>query len=62
MSLYGVVVLMKRLKEQCEKLGMKSEIKLTKQGIKERDGMCVYSINFICRMLEEQDFEKRPKK
>ena len=54
-----VVVLMKRLKEQCEKLGMKSDIKINKTRHQRKGSECgVYSINFICRMLEEQDFEK----
>ena len=54
-----VVILMKRLKDQCEKLGIKGEIKINKTRHQRKGSECgVYSINFICRMLEEQNFDK----
>lgn len=54
-----VVVLMKRLKSQCEKLGIKGEIKVNKTRHQRKGSECgMYSINFICRMLEDGDFDK----
>jgi len=54
-----VVILMKRLKEQCEKLGMTSEININKVRHQRKGSECgVYSINFICKMLEGGDFNE----
>ena len=54
-----VVILMKRLKEQCQKLGIKeAEIKINNVRHQRKGSECgVYSVNFICKMLEGKDFE-----
>ena len=55
-----VVTLMKRLKQQCKNLGIENpEIKINNVRHQRKGSECgVYSINFICEMLEDGDFEK----
>ena len=55
-----VMVLMKRLKQQCKNLGIENpEIKINNVRHQRKGSECgVYSINFICEMLKDGDFEK----